>query len=99
MEKQTQGQQPVKQTKKQLFWEIFRFLLVGGTATVVDYIVYYLFRQWILPPTLINTAVWNSWSLILSTAFGFGVGLVVNCSYNSKCFSVGITAIGDDFFS
>ena len=78
MEKQTQGQQPVKQTKKQLFWEIFRFLLVGGTATVVDYIVYYLFRQWILPPTLINTAVWNSWSLILSTAFGFGVGLVVN---------------------
>lgn len=80
MEKQREGQEtmPVKQTKKQLFWEIFRFLLVGGTATVVDYIVYYLFRQWILPPTLINTAVWNSWSLILSTAFGFGVGLVVN---------------------
>ena len=80
MEKQVQGQEemPVKQTKKQLFWEIFRFLLVGGTATVVDYIVYYLFRQWILPPTLVDGAVWNTWSLILSTAFGFCVGLVVN---------------------
>ena len=33
----------VKQTKKQLFWEIFRFLLVGGTATVADYFVFWLF--------------------------------------------------------
>lgn len=74
-----QGQDvPVKQTKKQLFWEIFRFLLVGGTATVVDYIIYYVFRQWLLPPTLINTAAWDSWSLILATAFGFCVGLIVN---------------------
>lgn len=67
-----------KQTKKQLSEEIFRFLLVGGTATVVDYIVYYLFRQWILPPTLINSAAWDTWSLILATAFGFCVGLTVN---------------------
>ena len=33
-----------KQTKKQLFWEIFRFLLVGGIATLTDYAVFYLFR-------------------------------------------------------
>ena len=32
-------EEQVKQTKKELFWEIFRFLLVGGTATVFDYAV------------------------------------------------------------
>lgn len=64
----------VKQTKKELFWEIFRFLLVGGTATVFDYVVAYLFYQWILPPTTIGSVG----SLILSTALGFGVGLTVN---------------------
>lgn len=64
----------VKQTKKELFWEIFRFLLVGGTATVFDYAVAYLFYQWILPASVVG----NVWSLIISTAFGFGVGLTVN---------------------
>lgn len=68
----------MRQSKKQLFWEIFRFLLVGGTATLVDYIVYYIFRYRVLPPSLIEGAVWNSVSLILSTAFGFCVGLIVN---------------------
>ncbi len=63
-----------KQTKKQLFWEIFRFLLVGGLATVVDYIVFYLFREWILPAKLIG----DTPSLIAATAFGFAVGLIVN---------------------
>ena len=66
------------QTKKELFWEIFRFLLVGGTATVVDYAVFYLFRQWLLPPNLIAGNVWDIISLIIATAFGFCVGLVVN---------------------
>ena len=65
------------QTKKELFWEIFRFLLVGGTATVVDYAVFYLFRQWLLPATL-GGSVWNIISLIIATAFGFCAGLVVN---------------------
>ena len=37
------------QTKEQLFWEVFRFLLVGGTATVADYLVFWLFDGWILP--------------------------------------------------
>ena len=33
----------IKQTKKQLFWEIFRYLLVGGIATVFDYLAWYIF--------------------------------------------------------
>ena len=65
---------PVKQTKKQLFWEIFRFLLVGGTATVADYAVAYIFYHWLLPARLIG----ETFSLILSTAFGFCAGLMVN---------------------
>ena len=65
------------QTKRELFWEIFRFLLVGGTATVVDYAVFYLFRQWLLPASL-GGGVWNVISLVIATAFGFCTGLVVN---------------------
>ena len=64
----------IKQTKKELFWEIFRFLLVGGTATIIDWAVAYLFQAWLLPPTLVGDAA----SLFFSTAFGFCVGLVVN---------------------
>ena len=65
--------------KKELLFEILRFLIVGGTATIVDYIVYYLFRQIILPPSLIaNNQMWDSASLIISTALGFTVGLIVN---------------------
>ena len=66
------------QTKKQLFWEIFRFLLVGGTATLVDYAVFYLFRDLLLPARLIEGGIWNVFSLIFATAFGFGAGLTVN---------------------
>lgn len=63
-----------KQTKKQLFWEIFRFLLVGGIATLTDYAVFYLFRNWLLPAKTVG----NILSLIIATALGFGVGLLVN---------------------
>lgn len=62
------------QTKKQLFWEIFRFLIVGGTATVFDYAVSYLFYAIILPPSLIGDTL----ALVFSTALGFCVGLAVN---------------------
>lgn len=64
----------MQQTKKQLFWEIFRFLIVGGTATIVDYAISYVFYHWLLPPDLIGLTL----SLIVSTAAGFCVGLVVN---------------------
>ena len=63
-----------KQTKTQLFWEIFRFLIVGGGATVVDYAVSNLFYGWLLPPSAVGTTL----ALILSTVFGFCVGLVIN---------------------
>lgn len=78
MKRTTNGAECATQSKGQLFWEIVRFLLVGGTATIVDYIVYYLVREWLLPPTLIDSAAWDSWSLVVATACGFGVGLVVN---------------------
>ena len=67
----------LKQTKKELFWEIFRFLLVGGTATIVDYFVFWLFDG-VLFPLVSVAAWWTTVSLILSTALGFCVGLVVN---------------------
>ncbi len=63
-----------KQTKKQLFWEIFRFLLVGGTATLVDYFVHALFQGRLLPLVIKS----EGWNLFLGTAFGFCAGLFVN---------------------
>ena len=68
----------IEQTPKQLFWEIIRFLIVGGTATLVDYAVFYLFRQWILPARLIDSGAWNITSLVIATAFGVCIGLLVN---------------------
>ncbi len=66
-----------KQTKKQLFWEIFRFLLVGGGATLVDYFVFWLFDG-VLFPLIFADARGATLSLIVSTALGFCAGLVVN---------------------
>lgn len=65
---------PQKQTKKELFWEIFRFLLVGGTATVVDYTVSYLFFHFLLPTDLVG----HFWATTFSVLFGFTAGLTVN---------------------
>ncbi len=66
-----------RQTKKQLFWEIFRFLVVGGTATLVDYFFFWLLDGVLLP--LFSTAAWwQTFSLLLSTAVGFCMGLLVN---------------------
>ena len=67
-----------KQTKKQLFWEIIRFLLVGGTATAADYLTFYLLRNYALGSYLVPTKSFDVFSLIASTAMGFGVGLLVN---------------------
>ena len=63
-----------KQTKKQLFWEIFRFLLVGATATLVDYFVFWIFDTLLFPLFLRQETV----ALVLATALGFCVGLLVN---------------------
>ena len=63
-----------KQTKKQLIWEIFRFLLVGGTATILDYFVFWVFDAWVFPLFIQNETL----TLALATALGFCVGLIVN---------------------
>ena len=59
MENQTKNK-----TKKQLFWEFVRFLLVGSVATVIDYFLFWLF----------DGAIFRAWdhtlSLILATALG-----------------------------
>jgi len=67
------------QTKKQIFMEIIRFLLVGGLATLVDYVTFWLFDALLFPrilPTQIRA--WETVALIFSTAIGFCVGLTVN---------------------
>lgn len=67
-----------KQTGKQLFWEIIRFLLVGGLATLADYLCFYLVRAWIFPASLFSSEGWKFFSLAIATAIGFCVGLLVN---------------------
>lgn len=62
------------QKHKDLIWEIFRFLLVGGLATVVDWAVSFILSA-ILPAMSLNT--WNIKDA-LSTGCGFVVGLFVN---------------------
>ena len=64
----------MQQTKKELFWEIFRYLLVGGLATIFDYAAWYVFFTWVLPTSLVGEV----WAVIISTAMGFLVGLLVN---------------------
>lgn len=64
----------IKQTKKQIFWEIVRFLLVGGTATLVDYLTFWLLDAFLLPAIL----PYPTFALILATALGFCAGLIVN---------------------
>lgn len=64
----------MQQTKKQLFYEIFRYLLVGGIATIFDYGAWYVFFTWVLPASLIGQTL----AVIISTAMGFLVGLLVN---------------------
>lgn len=62
----------MKQSKKDLFLEIIRFLLVGGLATIVDYIVFYVFKLVILKDVSENPR------LVISTLLGFLAGLFTN---------------------
>ncbi len=67
-------QTPKKQSTKSLIFEIIRFLLVGGLATLVDWFISYLLSA-VLPN--INAGSWNVKDTI-ATIGGFSVGLFVN---------------------
>ena len=62
----------LNQSKKEISFEIFRFLIVGGIATLADYIVFWLFNTKIL--VNINATA-NS---AISTTLGFLTGLFIN---------------------
>lgn len=62
----------MKQSKKDLLLEILRFLLVGGLATIVDYVVFYLFKLVVLKSVEENV------KLIVATLLGFLAGLFTN---------------------
>ena len=66
--------------KKELFWEIFRFLLVGGISTIVDYAVFYLCNK------LIFKNIDANLNLFFSTALGFISGFFVNWFLQSFVF-------------
>ena len=62
----------MKQNKKELSLEILRFLIVGGLATLVDYIVTWVFKNFIVKDLNENIAVF------IFTAAGFTAGLFTN---------------------
>lgn len=62
----------MKQNKKELSLEILRFLIVGGLATLVDYMVTWVFKNYVCQNMNVNLAVF------LYTAAGFTAGLFTN---------------------
>lgn len=56
---------------RSLFWEFFRYAVVGGIAFLADYGTLFAFRELILTGD-------TPWELLVSTAAGFVVGLAVN---------------------
>ena len=67
-----------KQTTKQLFWEIVRFLLVGGGATVCDYFVFWILDGVVFPLVPVSNELWPLLALWIATGCGFIVGMLVN---------------------
>ena len=61
---------------EKLLWEIFRYLIVGGFATIVDYGVLILFRELIFPKQEYILGV--DWGLATATTLGFICGLTLN---------------------
>ena len=62
----------MKQNKKELSLEILRFLIVGGLATLVDYFVTWVFKNYVCQNMNVNLAVF------IYTAAGFTAGLFTN---------------------
>ena len=67
-----------KKKIKQLLGEVFRFLLIGGFATIVDYAMFYLFNLVIL------SEVKQELNLVISTFIGFVSGLIINWIFSAK---------------
>lgn len=59
---------------KDILWEIFRFLLVGGLATIVDWGICYIV-EFLMPEIILGN--WHVEKSIATTC-GFVVGLIVN---------------------
>ena len=59
--------------------EIFRFLLSGGIATLLDYATYWVMRYLVLHDGLFaGSEGWKIFSAVVATTLGFLVGAVVN---------------------
>lgn len=59
--------------------EIFRFLLSGGIATLLDYATYWVMRYLVLHDGLfVGSEGWKIFSAVVATTLGFLVGAVVN---------------------
>lgn len=67
-----------KQSKKQLIGEIFRFLLIGGFATIVDYVVFYLSTY------LLFKGLDKETNKLISTFLGFIAGLIINWIFSAR---------------
>lgn len=67
-----------KKSKKYILGEIFRFLLIGGFATIVDYIVFFLFNSVILKE------IHETANLFISTFLGFVAGLIINWVFSAR---------------
>lgn len=61
-------------TSTNIFWEIFRFAIVGALAAVFDFITNILFRYFILN----NSGLTDMWISTLAVFFGFVVGVIIN---------------------
>ena len=74
MEEKDSSMSEKKQTKKELLFEILRFLIVGGVATIIDWVICFVLEK-ILP-----TWVVGNWHIekTVATTCGFIVGLIVN---------------------
>ena len=71
--------QLAKQTKKELLYEIFRFLIVGGLATLADYLLFWVLDAGLFPLIMpVQNSAWATVSLVLATGAGFCIGLLVN---------------------
>ena len=60
-----------KDDLKDLFWEFFRYLIVGGSATIIDFGVLFICQEFVFHYV-------SGIGLYISTALGFTAGLIFN---------------------